>query len=65
MIEGVYQQTFNTTICERMIKPAANTALEIQSTQRRTDIQLKLNELQNNSKRSGIKFSGIEDKAVQ
>lgn len=65
MIEGVYQQTFNEIVCEQMIKPAVNTALEIQSTKRRTDIQLKLNELQNNNKRSGIKFSGIKDKAVQ
>lgn len=48
-----------------MIKPTVNTALEIQSTKRRTDMQLKLNELQNNNKRSGIKFSSTKDKAAQ
>lgn len=42
-----------------------DTTLEIQSTQRRAGIQLKLNELQGNNKRRGMKFSGIKDKAVQ
>lgn len=50
LIEGVYQQTSNEIVCEQVIKPAVNTALEIQSTKRRTDIQLKLNELQNNNR---------------
>lgn len=63
--EGVCQQSFIKNVCERMIKPAVNTTLEIQSTQRRTGIQLKLNEFQDNNKRSGMKFSGIKDKAVQ
>lgn len=48
-----------------MIKPAVNTTLEIQSTQRTTGIQVKLNELQDNNKRSRMKFSGIKDKTVQ
>lgn len=63
--EGVYQQSSIENICERIIKPAVNTTLEIQSMQRRTGIQLKINDLQDKYKRTRMKFSGIKDKAVQ
>lgn len=61
----VYQQSFIQNICEGMIKPAVNATLGTESTERRSDTELKLNELQNNGKGSGMGFSGIRDKGVQ
>lgn len=61
----VYQQSFIQNICEGMIKPAVSATLGTESRQRRSDTELKLNELQDNGKRSGMGFSGIRDKAVQ
>lgn len=47
----VYQQSFIQNICEGMIKPAVNATLGIESMQRRSDMQLKLNELCDNGER--------------
>lgn len=63
-IEGVYQWSFTKHICEVMMKPAVNTTLEIQSTQR-TGIHSKLDELQNYNNRSRMTLNGIKGKAVQ
>lgn len=62
--EGVYQWSFTKNICELMTKPAVNTALEIQSTQR-TGIHSKLDELRNYNNRSRMTLNGIKGKAVQ